>query len=34
VNKLRRAGFHEQQLDSFTSFRNQFEHLKTAKIIP
>lgn len=34
VNKLRRAGFHEQQLDSFTSFRNQFEHLKAAKIIP
>jgi hypothetical protein len=34
VNKLRRFGFHEQQLDSFTSFRNQFEHLKTEKIIP
>ena len=34
VNKLRRAGFHEMQLDSFTSFRNQFEHLKAEKIIP
>jgi nucleoside-diphosphate-sugar epimerase len=34
VNKLRRAGFHEMQLDSFASFRNQFEHLKAAKIIP
>jgi nucleoside-diphosphate-sugar epimerase len=34
VNKLRRAGFHEMHLDSFTSFRNQFEHLKAAKIIP
>jgi nucleoside-diphosphate-sugar epimerase len=34
VNKLRRAGFHEMHLDSFESFRNQFEHLKAAKIIP
>ncbi|WP_188815854.1 SDR family oxidoreductase [Hymenobacter cavernae] len=34
VNKLRRFGFHEMQLDSFTSFRNQFEHLKAEKIIP
>jgi len=34
VNKLRRFGFHEMHLDSFTSFRNQFEHLKAEKIIP
>jgi nucleoside-diphosphate-sugar epimerase len=34
VNKLRRAGFYEMHLDSFTSFRNQFEHLKAEKIIP
>jgi nucleoside-diphosphate-sugar epimerase len=34
VNKLRRFGFHEMHLDSFESFRQQFEHLKAAKIIP
>jgi len=34
VNKLRRFGFHDMHLDSFTSFRNQFEHLKAEKIIP
>jgi len=34
VNKLRRFGFHEMHLDSFTSFRNQFDHLKAEKIIP
>jgi hypothetical protein len=34
VNKLRRAGFHEMHLDSFESFRTQFQHLKTEKIIP
>ncbi|UOQ70921.1 hypothetical protein [Hymenobacter cellulosilyticus] len=34
VNKLRRTGFQAMHLDSFTSFRNQFEHLKTEKIIP
>ncbi|TGD79352.1 SDR family oxidoreductase [Hymenobacter wooponensis] len=34
VNKLRRAGFHNMHLDSFISFRNQFEHLKAEKIIP
>ncbi|WP_089331961.1 SDR family oxidoreductase [Hymenobacter mucosus] len=34
VNKLRRAGFHEMHVDSFESFRNQFEQLKAEKIIP
>jgi nucleoside-diphosphate-sugar epimerase len=34
VNKLRRAGFQAMHLDSFTSFRTQFEHLKAEKIIP
>jgi nucleoside-diphosphate-sugar epimerase len=34
VNKLRRFGFHEMHLDSFESFRSQFEHLKAEKIIP
>lgn len=34
VNKLRRAGFQEMNLDSFDSFRRVFEQLKANRIIP
>lgn len=34
VNKLRRAGFHEMQVESFESFKNTFDELKAHKIIP
>jgi len=34
VNKLRRAGFHEMQLDSFESFKNAFDELKAHQVIP
>ncbi|MDB5154705.1 MAG: NAD-dependent epimerase/dehydratase [Mucilaginibacter sp.] len=34
VNKLRRIGFHEMQLDSYSSFERVFNELKSHKIIP
>ncbi len=34
VNKLRRAGFQEMQLDSFESFKRVFEQLRENRIIP
>jgi nucleoside-diphosphate-sugar epimerase len=34
VNKLRRAGFHEMQLDSFESFKQAFDELKANQVIP
>ncbi|SEO05938.1 Nucleoside-diphosphate-sugar epimerase [Mucilaginibacter gossypiicola] len=34
VNKFRRAGFHEMQVESFESFKNTFDELKAQNIIP
>jgi nucleoside-diphosphate-sugar epimerase len=34
VNKLRRAGFQEMNIDTFGSLTNLFEELKAAKVIP
>jgi nucleoside-diphosphate-sugar epimerase len=34
VNKLRRLGFQDMQLDSFTSFKRVFDQLKAHRIIP
>ncbi|MDT3405440.1 SDR family oxidoreductase [Mucilaginibacter terrae] len=34
VNKFRRAGFHEMQVESFESFKNTFDELKAQHIIP
>lgn len=34
VNKFRRAGFQEMQVESFESFRNTFDELKAGYIIP
>lgn len=34
VNKFRKAGFHEMQVESFKSFKNTFDELKADGIIP
>ncbi|MEJ7559188.1 MAG: SDR family oxidoreductase [Pedobacter sp.] len=34
VNKLRRAGFHEMQVESFESFKKTFDELRADHIIP